>query len=96
MTSVTITTRADQYWSSSDPYLVYGLLVNGGGSQEWKCAEGFFPNTGESKSVTCHMPKKSNKVQIRLLKPGGILSLCEVEVHGRKFDYYEYEGMTSF
>ena len=87
MTSVTITTRADQYWSSSDFFLIYGLL----GNTEWKCAEGFFPNTGESISVPCYMPKKSNFVQVRLLKPGGILSLCEVEVHGWKFNQYENE-----
>ena len=38
------------------------------------------------------MPKKAYYVEIRLQKPGGKLSLCEVEVHGRKFDYYENEG----
>ena len=38
------------------------------------------------------MPEKCNFVQVRLIKPDGILSLCEVEVHGKKLDYYEDEG----
>ncbi len=88
-TSLTITTRADPYWSSSDFYKIWGFH----GSQEWKCAEGFIPNTGESILMSCYMPKKTTKVIIRLFKPGGTLSLCEVEVHGWKLNQYENEGM---
>ena len=89
MTSVTITTRVDQYWSSLDFYYVYG---KSSGLPDWKCGERFFPNTGESITVECDMPKKANKIEIRHLKTGGILSLCEVEVHGRKFNHYKNEG----
>lgn len=88
MTSVTITTRVDPYWSSLDFYYVYGIS----NSVNWTCAERFLPNNGESVTLECDMPKKAYYVEIRLQKPGGKLSLCEVEVHGRKFDYYENEG----
>ena len=75
---------------NSDFYHVYSA------EPQWKCAEGFFPNTGESMTVTCVMPQRSNAVEIKLLQTEGILSLCEVEVHGWKLDHYENEGLSTF
>jgi hypothetical protein len=39
------------------------------------------------------MPKKSDFVRVQLLRPQGILSLCEVEVHGWELNRYESEGI---
>jgi hypothetical protein len=90
VTSVTITTRADGYWRGKNNVNI--IVMNG--AEETLCASDFLMHDGATTTYGCEMVKKGTRVKIQ---NGGQrrMSLCEVEVHGYPFDFYEYEGKRS-
>ena len=88
---MTITTRADPYWMYSDYFEI--KLKNETSEFPSPCATGILANNGEAKMYACHTPYQVTAIRIVLPGIEKRLSLCEVEVHGREFEFFENEGM---
>ena len=84
VTSVTITTRADDYWREVN---MFSITV-----ENSLCASGMFVHDGQTTTYLCEKVEKGMRVQITVTGTETRLSLCEVEVHGYPFNFYENEG----
>ncbi|CAB4026169.1 Hypothetical predicted protein, partial [Paramuricea clavata] len=84
VTSVTITTRADDYWREVNKFSI--TVLNGG--ENSLCASGMFQHDGGTTTYVCEKVGKGTLVRIAV-SGNGQLSLCEVEVHGHPMDFYE-------
>ncbi|XP_028409028.1 uncharacterized protein LOC114531613 isoform X2 [Dendronephthya gigantea] len=85
VTSVTITTRADDYWLAKNNFSIQVLDASG----TRLCASGLFAHNGESTTYACENVGKSSVVKIILDGNKKQLSLCEVEVYGYPSNFYE-------
>jgi hypothetical protein len=87
VTSVTITTRADDYWRELNKFSI--TVLNG--VENSLCASGMFQHDGETTTYVCEKVGKGTLVRIAV-NGNRQLSLCEVEVHGHPIDFYENKG----
>ena len=86
VTSVTITTRADDYWREGNRFsITVGNVL---------CASGQFVHDGKTTTYVCEKVEKDTHVRIDVLGLGK-LSLCEVEVHGHPLNFYENTGKNT-
>lgn len=84
VTSVTITTRADDYWREAN---MFSIMV-----ESSLCASDMFEHNGETTTYVCEKVEKGMHVRITVTGTTTRLSLCEVEVHGYPLNFYENEG----
>ena len=88
VTSVTITTRADDYWLERNNFFIKVLDTSG----DRLCASGWLVHNGETTTYACENVGKSRRVKITVPGNDRKLSLCEVEVHGHPSNFYDNIG----
>lgn len=84
VTSVTVTTRADDYWREVNMFSITVATS--------LCASGMFVHNGETTTYVCEKVDQGTHVRITVSGTATRLSLCEVEVHGYPFNFYENAG----
>ena len=88
VTSVTITTRVDDYWRERNRFSI--TVLNN--VENALCARSIQVHNGETTTYVCEKVGKGTHVRIHVVGSTRRLSLCEVEVHGHPLTFYEDKG----